>query len=164
MFHAWPQKQCATNAGRQLAMFMVIAKRLSLNIFQFLTNEFLFTSNGLDLYAPYCDNNTTTSFRPQWLSGNGQQTIPYEDYCLKWVIKLYHKGCCSQAKNNWGGHWGHPFQKNKYRHKLGPYIANQNWNRRNCFEKRTQAIPDYYFRYQYSTECKNTCCDKRSQK
>ena len=52
MFHAWPQKQYATNAGRQLAMFMVIAKRLSLNIFQFLTNEFLFMSNGLDLYAP----------------------------------------------------------------------------------------------------------------
>ncbi len=33
-----------------------------------------------------CDGTPTTSFRPSWLSKNGRQTIPYEDYCLKWLI------------------------------------------------------------------------------
>jgi len=48
--------------------------------------------------CPYCDNNTTTSFRPQWLSGNGQQTIPYEDYCLKWVINSTIKDVAAKLK------------------------------------------------------------------
>ena len=48
--------------------------------------------------CPYCDNNPTTSFRPQWLSGNGQQTIPYEDYCLKWVINSTIKDVADKLK------------------------------------------------------------------
>ncbi len=36
--------------------------------------------------CPFCNGKPTTSFKPPWLSKNGQQTIPYEDYCLKWLI------------------------------------------------------------------------------
>jgi len=48
--------------------------------------------------CPYCDNNPTTSFRPPWLSGNGQQTIPYEDYCLKWLINSTIKDVADKLK------------------------------------------------------------------
>lgn len=45
-----------------------------------------------------CDNNPTTSFRPPWLSGNGQQTVPYEDYCLKWLINSTIKDVADKLK------------------------------------------------------------------
>jgi transposase len=49
--------------------------------------------------CPDCDNNPTTSFRPPWLSGNGQQTIPYEDYCLKWLINSTIKDVADKLKS-----------------------------------------------------------------
>ena len=48
--------------------------------------------------CPYCDGNPTTSFRPPWLSDNGQQTIPYEDYCLKWLINSTIKDVADKLK------------------------------------------------------------------
>ncbi len=48
--------------------------------------------------CPDCDNNPTTSFKPTWLSGNGQQTIPYEDYCLKWLINSTIKDVADKLK------------------------------------------------------------------
>jgi len=48
--------------------------------------------------CPSCDGNPTTSFRPPWLSDNGQQTIPYEDYCLKWLINSTIKDVADKLK------------------------------------------------------------------
>ncbi len=48
--------------------------------------------------CPYCDGNPTTSFRPPWLSDNGQQTTPYEDYCLKWLINSTIKDVADKLK------------------------------------------------------------------
>ena len=48
--------------------------------------------------CPYCDNNPTTSFRPPWLNNNGQKTIPYEDYCLKWLINSTIKDVADKIK------------------------------------------------------------------
>lgn len=36
--------------------------------------------------CPNCDNNPTTSFRPQWLNNTGGQTKAYENFCLKSLI------------------------------------------------------------------------------
>lgn len=48
--------------------------------------------------CPYCDKNPTSSFRPDWLSSNGQQTSSYEDYCLKWLINSTIKDVAAKLK------------------------------------------------------------------
>jgi len=48
--------------------------------------------------CPSCDGNPTTSFRPPWLNDNGQQTISYEDYCLKWLINSTIKDVAEKLK------------------------------------------------------------------
>lgn len=46
----------------------------------------------------HCENDNTTSYRPSWLNGNGQKTIAYEDYALKWLINSTIKDVAEKLK------------------------------------------------------------------
>ena len=48
--------------------------------------------------CPYCDKNPSTSFKPSWLGDNGQQTIQYENYCLKCLINSTIKDVAEKSK------------------------------------------------------------------